>query len=329
LGASVHARLLGTTPHSNGRLHVAERAGRAYLRAGLGLLRQFPGVYVTLFVLIAACTAVAGYLTVTEPAIPGDDLIAFALDFVSATVAPVIVMAAVAASGHGRQPGLWSSVRTGVPWLPRYLWTNLHTTLIFWIPVGAIVGAMRWQSANVPLEGAAGVLALAGWITAITASAVYLHSRTLLAPFFAIHGNMPGTIAVLESWRISGRYFWVVLGTFLVAALPPAIVPLALFGGTLVAFHGSGVETTYLVAATTSLVWAGIQFVRPFLVSAVYVLHRDLWDVEQERRTREGHLNVPRVLTPLVALSGAASRLTEELVWRLRSAQAGRPSRRR
>lgn len=309
---------LDATPYGAGdRVHFARRVGSYYLRSGLGILRRSPGVYAILFALITACAAVASYLTVREVDLPAAGLIALTLDTISATVAPVIVMAAVAVGGHGGGPRVVDSIRTGLPWLPRYVWTNLHTTFVFWIPVGAILVAMRWQETHLPLQGAAGTAVLVAWISAIVVAALYFHTRTILAPFFAVHGNMPGTIAALESWRISGRYFPVVFGTFIVAALPPAVVPLAIFCGALLALHGSGMGTAHLIAATSSLVWAGIQFVRPFLVSAVYVLHRDIWDVEQARRDRDGHPPVPPTLRPLVALSLTAGRGAGALAARL------------
>ena len=66
-------------------------------------------------------------------------------------------------------------------------------------------------------------MALGGlWWLAITTCALYLHMRTVLAPFFAVDADLPGTLAALEAWRLSGRHFPVCLATFVLGSQPIA-----------------------------------------------------------------------------------------------------------
>ena len=140
------------------------------------------------------------------------------LNLLSGTVAPVMFMKAVAAAHEGQRPGLWHHLDDGTRWLPRYIWTNLHTTVIFWVPVGILtLGLISFQRTAI-VESFLGVVVSVLWIVVIGGVGIYVHSRTLLAPFIAVHGNVPGSLAALESWRVSGRVFGPVFATFLITA---------------------------------------------------------------------------------------------------------------
>src|SRR6185503_7302043 len=111
----------------------------------------------------------------------------------------------------------------------RYVWTNCHSTVLFWGPVGAL---LLIQDAFVADRG--GVLSVAWWLL-IAATALYLHCRTVLAPFLAVHADLPATQAVVEAWRLSGRHFGVCFWTFVLGTLPVA-VPLGLVLGIVYLF---------------------------------------------------------------------------------------------
>jgi hypothetical protein len=301
----------------SGRVWLGLHCGLHYLRGGIGILAFAPWLYVTLLVLLTVPSLGAASLAAAGMAQGlGPGTLRFALDAVSASVAPVVMMVAVAAGARRVDPGVAGALRRAPRWLPRYLWTNLHTSVIFWIPMAALLALSQWQDALHPLSGAARVLATAGWAAAVLTLGGYLHTRTLLAPFHAVHGDMPGTIATLESWRVSGRYFWPVFGTLFVTALPPALLPLALYAGLLVAVQGSPVLTGALFDMTPSLVWVGIMFVRPFLITATYLLREHLWQIELRRRAIEGHPPQPRALRPLLTVSRALPRAAGALARR-------------
>lgn len=286
------------------------RTGAHYLRFGLAVLKLSPWLYVAVLALFATPAALAAALTISGlPAGFGRSALLWGLNAISASVAPPIVMILVAAGSHGRHLGFLGSISTGLRWLPRYLWTNLHTSVIFWVPVSALLWLYRWQERAFPADGPADFALTILWITAIAAFALYLHTRTLLAPFLAVHGNLPGTLAALESWRLSGRHFARVFGGFIIPSAPVAVpLALAILAGYL-ALAGSPERRDAMIAMWPSLVWVFIKFVRPLLIAAVYGLYRDLWREESDRRLAEGSPSLPAFVLPLLSLSAFLPRI--------------------
>ena len=198
-----------------------------YTRRGLRVLRASPWQYIQILSVFAAPAAVAAYVTASDmPEGFGRSALLYVLNAISASAAPVVVMTAVAAGFHGVTLGFMAAMRQGLWWLLRYLWTNAHTSVIFWVPTLVLLNLFEWQRRDAPVDGWAGVAVTAAWVVLIGLVALYVHSRTLLAPFFAVHGNLPATLATIESWRMSGRRFPLVFSTFVVSAAPTA-VPLA------------------------------------------------------------------------------------------------------
>ena len=291
------------------------RTGRRYFHSGLVILGDNPWLYVRLLTIFAAPAALAAVLTVLEAGeAPGGSVALFALNAISSSVAPVVIMVTVAAGFAKESLGVAEAIRRGLAWLVRYLWTNVHTTVVFWVPVGALVILFRWQGEFAPLDATGQTIAGFFWFLGIGVVALYVHSRTLLAPFLAVHENMPGTLAALESWRLSGRYFPKVFGVFIVSSAPTAI-PLAVVIVGLLLLLDDGPKSTML-AMIPSLTWVAIKFVRPFLVTAVYPLQKELWIEERRRRDKQGHPAVPRVLVPLVKLSAFLPSILGKLVGR-------------
>jgi hypothetical protein len=278
------------------------REGWIYLRRGLATARPWFGIQIRILAVYAAPALLAAYLaaTVREPG-SWERGAMLGLPWVTAILGTVVVMVAVGHHAHGRSVGVVRATREAVPWVPRYFWTNVHTTVIFWVPVGLLLEAREWQTEAMPVGGAGGLALAALWWLVLGAAALCLHTRTLLAPFLAVHSDLPGTLAALEAWRLSGRHFSVCLGTF-VAATVPVGLPLALLGLGL-ALTLSGAALSAFLAAAPSLVWAGIQAVRPVLIPAVYALYNDLWNAELARRRRVGTPPVPGLARTLLALT--------------------------
>ena len=285
-------------------------AAICYTRRGLRVLRASPWQYIQILSAFAAPAAVAAYVTASDvPEGFGRSALLYVLNAISASAAPVVVMTAVAAGFHGVTLGFVDAMRQGLWWLLRYLWTNAHTSVIFWVPTLALLNLFEWQRRAAPVEGGAGVAVTAAWVVLIGSVALYVHSRTLLAPFFAVHGNLPATLATIESWRMSGRRFPLVFSTFIVSSAPTA-VPLAVVLTTL-AFtldEAAGTRAMFM-AMLPSLVWVAIKIVRPFLITATYGLYTDLWEEEQRRRAEHGVPPVPLLARPLLAISRWIPRL--------------------
>ena len=298
-----------------GSIRTGWRTGRHYFRTGLAVLGDNPWLYVQLLTVFALPAVLAAILTVLEVGeTHGGSVALFMLNAISSSVAPVVIMVTVAAGFAKENLGVVEAIRRGLAWLLRYLWTNAHTTVVFWVPVGALVILFRWQGESAPLDATGQTVADFFWFLGIGVAALYVHSRTLLAPFLAVHENMPGTLAALESWRLSGRYFPKVFGVFIVSSAPTA-VPLAIVIIGLLMLLDGGPKSTMLVMIP-SLTWVAIKFVRPFLVTATYPLQKELWIEERQRRDEQGHPNVPPVLVPLVKLSAFLPRILGRLAGR-------------
>ena len=278
------------------------RAGLHYLRLGIAILCRSPWRYVAVLATFALPAALAAALTVSDlPDGFGRTALLWSLNAVSATVAPPVVMLMVAAD-HRRPPlRVLPAIAAGLRWLPRYLWTNLHTTLIFWVPVSAALWLFGWQQRIVPLDGAAETTTTILWILAIIALGLYLHTRTLLAPFLAVHADLPGTLAAFESWRLSGRHFARVFGAFIIPSAPVAVpLGLLILAGWL-ALGDTPARRDALIAIWPSLTWVFIKFVRPLLIASVYCLHHDL---QQESAAAPPHPPpLPWLTRPLLRIS--------------------------
>jgi hypothetical protein len=119
------------------------------------------------------------------------------------------------------------------------------------------------------------VIPTAVWIAVIGIVAIHQHVRTVLAPYLAVHGDLNGRHAAVLSWHLGGRYFWLLLGTFLIASLPVALPLSAAF---LLAEHfGPDPLAAALVAVSWQLGWVGVQSTRPVLIPALHTVYEDLY----------------------------------------------------
>lgn len=276
---------------------------RRYLAIGLSLISRRRGTYVLLTALYVAPALLAALLSVLiqEPNVWQQALL-YLLRSVTVVLGTLAVMVMVSFHAQGIAIGIAHASRLGVFWVFRYLWTNAHTSLIFWLPATALLWLHARQGAIVPLAGGIQLLADGIWWLAIGGVALAIHTRTMLAPFYAVHGDVPGTLATVESWRASGRSFWVCLSTLVLASAPVA-VPLSVIGGGLfLAFSAAQRELALL--ALPDLTWATIQLIRPLLIPAVYTLYNDLDAGDHAQPTAESERpSVPKLARPLLALT--------------------------
>ena len=296
-------------PAQTVRARATWREAMAYARLGLTEAGRGLGVHLRVLAAYAAPALLAAYLaaTIAEPS-PLERAAITGLPWITAVLGTVVVMVVVSSLARGRRIGLARATVVALPWLPRYVWTNVHTTIVFWVPIGLLLELGAWMAAMVmPNAGALGPLAGGLCWLLIAVVALGLHTRTLLAPFLAVHADLPGTLAALEAWRLSGRHFGLCLATFVLACLPIA-VPIAVVALTL-AITLPGPALRMLLAAGPSLVWVGIQMVRPVLIPAVYALYKDLWHAELARREQEGEPATPGPLCWLLALTRPLPRL--------------------
>ena len=190
------------------------------------------------------------------------------LPVITMVVAPVVLMHAVDAGSGGERISVLEATRRGVPWVPRYVWTNVHTTVLFWVPVGTLV--LLWERS--PLGA---LLPTVFWVVVIGLVALHQHVRTVLAPYLAVHGELGGTRAALTSWELGGRYFWQLLGTFVLGSGPVALPLILAF--VVIERFGPGPLSAALLAASWQLVWVGVQSTRGLLIPALHTAYEDVY----------------------------------------------------
>jgi hypothetical protein len=253
------------------------RAGWWNLRRGLDITRQQPDLYLKLVLLYSLPPLVAAGLVVYGPKdTPWYQPIVSLLPLITMVVAPVVLMHAVDAGRGGERIGVLEATRRGVPWVPRYVWTNVHTTILFWVPVGTLV--LLWERS--PLGP---WLPTVVWVAVIGLVALHQHVRTVMAPYLAVHGELGGTRAALTSWELGGQHFWLLLVTFVLGSLPIAL-PLGLAFEAIERF-GPDPLSAALLAASWQLGWVGVQSTRGLLIPALHTAYEDLYarDVVPER----------------------------------------------
>jgi hypothetical protein len=269
---------------------------------GLGVLRSNPGPFLKITLLFSLCAALAAFIEITVPHnLFWRPAAILALDFAAVIVAPVATMMAVAFCCRGERVNTRLVLTSALPWLPRYVWTNVHSSFIFWVPILSLLVMRSLQEAWFPTSESLGPYVIVLWWSIIGVAGLFLHTRTLLAPYMAIHSNIPGTMAVLESWRLSARHFKVLLLTLLIC-LAPVVVPLAIVR-VIVAMAIQGNVPLQLVvgSAIPHLLWVWIQLVRLALIPPVYILYGDLWESELDRRVEDGKPATPRLARLLLA----------------------------
>jgi hypothetical protein len=274
------------------------REGASYVRRGQAVARLDRGAYLWAFAVYAIPSLVAGYLAATEGQRTRlHDAAALGLPWLTIVLGATVLMVLVGYHGRGRRIGLGRATLAGLRWVPRYVWTNCHTTVIFWVPVGLLLALRAWQQGPAPVVGPL----WAAWWLVIGALALYLHCRTLLAPFLAVHADLPATQAVLEAWRLSGRHFGLCLATFVFGTLPLALPFLGLAGAAALTLDAATLGM--LERGAPDLAWVAVHGLRPLLVPAVYCLYKDLWHAELVRREREGAPADPTAVRWLLRLT--------------------------
>ena len=282
---------------------AASGSAWGYFSRGLSLVnrhRNTYGLLTALYVLPSLLVALLALLN-PEPNV-WEHALRYVLRSITVVLGALTVMVMVAYHAQGREIGVAQASRLGLLWVFRYLWTNAHTSLIFWIPFSVLVWLHARQQDVVPLGGSIQPFADGIWWVATGGVALAIHTRTMLAPFLAVHGDLPGTVATIESWRLSGRSFWICLGTLVLASAPIAL-PLGLLAGGLLLALPSAQKALFLIALP-DLTWAAIQLIRPLLMPAAYMLYKDLQRAEDTGPTDAPVVpHVPGLARPLLALT--------------------------
>ena len=234
-----------------------------YLRHALACVRRALLLYLLVTVVYATPALVAGMLAVlVRQPVLWQQVFMIALPWITIVFGTVVIMVAVGYQARDQIVDFGRATGVAIRWVPRYVWTNVHTSIIFWVPVALLLSLRQWLVMAIGAVAAFQfVVDTFSWL-AIVSVAVYLHTRTLLAPFLAVHADLPSTLAALEAWRLAGQHFSVCFATLVVGTVPVGL-PLAIAALVLVRSL-SGAAQEALVVALPDLAWAGIQFVRRY-----------------------------------------------------------------
>ena len=283
-------------------LTVILTTAKRYFTEGLGMLQQDTSLFLRVAAVFSLPALASAVIAALLPiGLPWKYVLLFLLQSITTVVAPVVFMMVVGAVAKGTTITLRQAFKQGLPWLPRYVWTNVHTSLIFWAPMGPLFLLHGWLSPAPDRWNPETLLLLGAWSLALGGMAIFLHAHTVLAPFLAVHSNLPGSLAAWEAWRLCRRHFPLVLTNFVIAVLP-AVVPLAVVVAVLFTFYGS---LPVFALALPHLTGVALQCIRLVLIPAVYMLYKDLWDQELARRRFEGDPDVPSPVQRLVSITGS------------------------
>jgi hypothetical protein len=184
-------------------------------------------------------------------------------------------------------------LRASVPWIGRYLYTNAHSSFVFWVPIGFLYIMYRFQSINMPVSNEYDYLQRIVWGVIFVLAATYLHTRTALAPYLAIHNNIQATLAITVSFRLSrGGDFWCVFGVLLFASIPPIFVMGTVFG--LSHFFGM-LHLDSMLGGSIHFIGLGLQGIRILLIPSLYSLHQESYSDSGIAAVARG---VPSILQP-------------------------------
>ncbi len=271
--------------------------GIIYLRRGAKIVSRNPGLYINLALLYSIPGILSGLIAAGFwPSFFLSGVLGAVLLLVTLSFAPIVIMEAAAKGYEKKRVSFVEATKEAAPWFPRYMWTNVHTSLIFWVPVQSLLRLESLWREFFDLSAGVSLIFSIIWTMLIVATALYLHTRTVLAPYLAIHSNLPGTIATVTSWRISGHYFWETLSVFLSGVLPVVIPLVGLGFAILVATGWLG----YLILYQDVLSAAGVavlaQWTRPLLIPAIHTFYVDVWRAEAKCRGMPTPSSIPWIL---------------------------------
>ena len=245
------------------------RQAAGYVAAGIRICRKdIPGLValVGLFMLPPLTAVVVGSQ-------PGEfaHWLANALPWITITLGNISVVLAVEIIDAGGQVTPSAILPAAVRWLPRYLWANGITTVIFW-------------GLFTPAQWALGLLtAHWGWpsLTVILILGIpflFLHVRLVFATYAAIVDDQPGARSVIISFGIAHRRSRMVVAAFVGSVLVegPVIGPIYLLI--------QGISSPYVAGGFT---WMLIMLMRPIFIATLHEIYEDYRPVEEIAWSRQ------------------------------------------
>lgn len=157
-------------------------------------------------------------------------------------------------------PILYTSTR----WLPRYLWTNVLTTILFW----SLFLPLQWLLAQKTSHWNWSWLIPSSLIPTILLllPMLFWHVRLVFATYAAIIDNQPGIRSVMISIGIAHKRWRMVVAAFAGSMLVLAPITGPLY---LLILHSSNAQVT------EGYTWALIMVMRPLFIATLCVIYMD------------------------------------------------------
>ncbi len=185
--------------------------------------------------------------------------VASALPWITITVGNLSAVLAIEALDAGEPVVPARILPAAIRWLPRYLWTNGITTMLFWglfIPLqwllGQMVSAWNWP----PLAP----------VALLMLPMLFWHVRLVFATYAAVFDDQPGMQAVRTSLRIPHRRWKMVVlafvGSFIIVA--PLAGPLYLM-----------ILTIHNPVIASAFEWVLVMPIRPLFIATLHKIYHD------------------------------------------------------
>lgn len=191
--------------------------------------------------------------------------VASALPWITITLGNLSAVLAIEALDAGEPVVPARILPSAIRWLPRYLWTNGITTVLFWslfIPLQWLV-SQQTSAWNWPPLAPIAILLL---------PMLFWHVRLVFATYAAVVDDQPGMRAVMTSLCIpQGRWKMVVAafaGSFLIVA--PLAGPLYLM---ILSIHNAVIAGAFE--------WVLVMPIRPLFIATLHKIYHDFRPVPQ------------------------------------------------
>jgi hypothetical protein len=235
------------------------RQASRYVAAGIAICRKDPLRLLALVALFALPPLAAAWIG-TQPG-----QIAFwlatGLPWITITLGNIAMVLAIEELDAGRPIHLFKGLPVAARWLPRYLWANGITTVLFWVPQ------------TIAVWGVSKLTDHWGW-PSFTVTAILLlpmlfwHVRLVFATYAAIVDDYPGMRSVRISLGIPQGRWRMVAAAFALSVLieGPIAGPLYLL--------------ILQIPANQSLVaggftWALVMLMRPIFIATLHEIYED------------------------------------------------------
>jgi hypothetical protein len=254
------------------------RQAAYYVARGLRICRKdIPGLItlVGLFMLPPLAAVIVG----SQPG-PLAYWVAWGLPWITIILGNIAVVLAIEALDAGQPVVPARILPATIRWLPRYLWTNGITTVLFWglfVPLQWVIGQQtsRW---NWPSLAPTAILLL---------PMLFWHVRLVFSTYAAIVDDQPGLRSVMISIRLPHRRWKMMVAAFAGSVL--IVIPLA---GPLYFL----ILTMHNPVVAAGFEWALIMPIRPLFIATLHVLYTDFRPValivngEEREDTIEYHI---------------------------------------